>query len=463
MTTTTAPAPPARPPAGDGRGPSGPPIRRRRRSLGALAAVAVAALALVRFATADTGGDTAAPPRRPSTPAQQVAALEDRADARPRDPRVWRDLAAAYLARGAETFDPAYYDLTHLALGRAADLAPDDPETTVLQGSLALARHQFADALALGTAASQAAPDDPDALVVLVDAEVELGHYDDAGDTLTRLLGMRPGVAALSRESYLQQLSGRTPQAILTMQSARDAAAATPGAAATVSSFLGDLRLSQGDLDRADAAYRAALERSPGLVLAELGRASVLELRGHRDEAIDALTRLTERFPLPAAVSLLSDLQRLEGRTEDADLNVEVARAAFGTVVSAGGVVDLERAVFEADRGDRALAVTLATAAHDARQTIFTADALSWSLTRAGRAAEAVPFAEEAVRLGTRDATLHFHAATTFADAGLVDQARSELRAAVDAGGPLPPLHRAEGVALADRLGIPAPDLWRVG
>jgi tetratricopeptide (TPR) repeat protein len=270
-------------------------------------------------------------------------------------------------------------------------------------------------------------------------------------------------VAALSRASYLQQLSGRAAQAILTMQSARDAAEASPGAAAAVTTFLGDLRLSSGDLDRADAAYRAALERSPGLVLAELGRASVLELRGRRAEAIDALTRLTERYPLPAAVALLADLERLEGRTEDAELNVEVARAAFGSVVSAGGVVDLERAVFEADRGDRALAVTLATAAHDARSTIFTADALAWALTRAGRPAEAVPFAEEAVRLGTQDATLRFHAATTFADAGGVDRARAELGAAADAGGPLPPLHRTAALALADRLGVQAPDLWRVG
>jgi tetratricopeptide (TPR) repeat protein len=438
--------------------------RRRQRSLGALAAAAVAVLALARFATASSSDEGGAPsPPRATTPAEQVAALEARADARPRDPRVWRDVAAAYLARGAETADPAYYDLTERALGRAGSLAPDDPETTVLQGSLALARHQFADALALGTAASEAAPDDPDALVVVVDASVELGHYEEAEATLSRLLEMRPGVAALSRLSYLQQLSGRTPQAVLTMQAARDAAAASSGAAGTVSTFLGDLRLSQGDLDRADAAYRSALDRSPGLVLAELGRASVLELRGRRAEAIESLTRLTERFPLPAAVALLADLHRLDGQAEDADLDVEVARAAFGSVVSAGGVVDLERALFEADRGDPVLAVSLATAAHGARQTVFTADALAWSLTRAGRAAEAVPFAEEALRLGTSDATLRFHAAATFAAAGQADRARTELQAAADTGGPIPPLHRASAVALATQLGVSAPDLWRVG
>jgi Flp pilus assembly protein TadD len=125
-------------------------------------------------------------------------------------------------------------------------------------------------------------------------------------------------------------------------------------------------------------------------------------------------------------------------------------------------VVDLERAVFEADRGDPALAVTLATAAHDARRTVFTADALAWSLTRAGRAAEAVPYAEEALRLDTRDATLRFHAATTFAEAGLTDRARAELQAAADTGGPLPPLHRVAAVDLAGRLGVAAPALWSV-
>src|SRR5215208_5924813 len=165
-------------------------IRRRRRSLGALAAAAVAVLALARFATADAGDDPPGAARRPSSPAEQVASLEARADARPDDVRVWRDLAAAYLAQGASTADPAYYDLTDRALRRAERLVQDDPETTVLAGSLALARHQFGEALDLATAAREAAPDDPDALVVVVDAQVELGRYDEAGATLARLLDM---------------------------------------------------------------------------------------------------------------------------------------------------------------------------------------------------------------------------------------------------------------------------------
>jgi tetratricopeptide (TPR) repeat protein len=434
--------------------------RRRRRSLGALAAAAVAILALARFATADADGDGTTAPRRTTTAAEQVSALEARTDARPDDAGAWRDLAAAYLARGAETADPGYHDLTERALRRAEELAPGHSDTTVLQGGLALARHEFADALNFGEAAGAAAPDDPDALLVQVDAQVELGRYDEADATLQRLLDRRPGLGALSRLSYLQQLSGDTPRAVLTMQSARDAGAGTPAAAATASTFLGDLRLAQGDLDRADAAYRDALERSPGLVLAELGRATVLELRGERLEAVDQLEQLTARRPIPAAVALLADLQAAEGRTADAELSIEVARAAFGSAVSAGGVVDLERAVLEADHGDPGLAVALAEAAHEARRTVFTADARAWALTRAGRAGEAVPFAEEALRLGTADATLRFHAATTFADAGNDARARTEIGAAAATGGPLPPRHRAAAVALAARLGVTPAPLW---
>ncbi len=470
MSATTAPAGPRSSPSGDQRGPSvggrvtGPrPPARRRITFGAIGALVVAGLALARFATADTAGDAAPPPRAAASAAEQVSTLEDRVEADPESLRGWQDLAAAYLSRAAETGDPSYYDLTDRALGHAEELAPGQQETTVRRGALALARHQFADALALGTTATAAAPDSPDALVVLIDAQVELGRYDEAEASLTRLLDRRPGLAALSRLSYVQQLNGQTAAAVLTMQQAREAGESSPAAAATVSTFLGDLRLGQGDLDRADAAYRSALDRSPGLVLAELGRAHVLELQGRRPDAIDALERLTGRMPLPAALTLLGELQSLDGRAADADLTFDVVRAAYGSVVSAGGVVDLEQAVFEADHGDPARAVELATAAHDARQTIYTADALSWALTRAGRPAEAVPFADEALRLGTEDATLRFHAATTFADAGQVDRARAELEAAAATGGPLPPLHRAAAGALAARLGVVPPSLWSVG
>jgi tetratricopeptide (TPR) repeat protein len=78
---------------------------------------------------------------------------------------------------------------------------------------------------------------------------------------------------------------------------------------------------------------------------------------------------------------------------------------------SAGMNVDMEMALFNADHGtDPAQVVPQARAAYDARPSIYGADTLAWALYRAGNYAEAQEYSQEALRLGTRDAMLHYHA-----------------------------------------------------
>ena len=94
----------------------------------------------------------------------------------------------------------------------------------------------------------------------------------------------------------------------------REAAVAGGGSTyerARVGTFLGDLALKRGDLATADAEYTLALERRPGLVFAEFGRARVLAANGRYEEAIELLRARTKRSQLPAAIILLGDLQLL--------------------------------------------------------------------------------------------------------------------------------------------------------
>jgi hypothetical protein len=65
---------------------------------------------------------------------------------------------------------------------------------------------------------------------------------------------------------------------------------------------------------------------------------------------------------------------------------------------------------------------------------------------------------EEALRLGTQDALLHFHAAALFSDVGQNDRAASELSLAFEINPYFSVLHQAEAVALATRLGVALPD-----
>jgi tetratricopeptide (TPR) repeat protein len=427
----------------------------------------VAGLALGRFVTLD-GDDGARSTSGPGPAASagatledQVAALEGAVAADPEDAASWRALGSAYVRRATEVGDPSFYELAERSLQRAESLAPGDPGLLVVRGTLALALHQFDEALRLGTAATSALPANADALGVLVDAQVELGRYDEATDTLQQMLDARPGLPALARTSYLRELRGDLASAEEAMRAAVVAGTSSTFDVATVTALLGDVQRAGGDLPGALASYEDALRLVPGLVQAELGRASVLGARGEAEAAVEVVQRVVERFPTPAALFLLADLQSVTGDAAAEDETAALVRVTSSLQEEAGQVVDLELAVFEADLGDDpAAAVSLARAAHAARpDNVFAADALAWALLRAGDAPAALPFAEQAVRLGTANGVLQYHAAEVFAAAGQLDRAADHLERAY-VGGPRFSIRHASAAAdLAGRVGVDVPEL----
>jgi tetratricopeptide (TPR) repeat protein len=389
-----------------------------------------------------------------------IAELEQRTATDPDDVRAWQELSRRYLQKAVSTGDPSFYDLTRRALDRAAFLAPGDVATTVTEGALALSLHDFARALEQGRAAHEQVAEDPDPLAILVDASVELGRYDEAENHLAELLARRPGSAALSRLSYLRELHGDLDGARVAMLQAEQATS-TPEDRATIATLIGDQLLASRDLSGAAAAYDRARSAAPGLTTTEIGRARVAAAQGRLDEAITTLTALVERSPAPGPATVLGELQQAAGRDDDAADSFALARAGTELLVQAGSTVDLESALFAADHGDATDAVTLARAAYDARRTVFTADALGWALTRAGRPADALPYIDEARQLGTQSPALHIHAAVALAATGDTAQAADALQTAFASSAWLVPALRPDAAALADRLGVSVPEDWR--
>lgn len=418
----------------------------------------VAGVAVGRFVTA--GGDevrraTPSPLAQGQSPS--IASLEQRVAAEPDDLGAWQTLGGAYIGRAAEVGDPSFYALAERALARAEALAPGDPVTLLGQGRLALALHRFPEALELGRQVVAALPASADALAVLVDAQVELGRYDEAEVSLQRMLDLRPGLPALARASYLRELHGDLPGAVEAMTRAESAGSA-PLDRANVAALLGSLQFRQGDLDAAAASYERALEAAPGLVLAEVGSARVLAAQGQVDSAIAVLEQVVERFPAPEAVILLADLQARQGLGA-AEETYALVGAIAALQEEAGQIVDLEMAVFEADRGeDPARALALATRVHDARpDNVYAADALAWARLRAGDAAGAVEPMESALRLGTADPLLRYHAAEVFLAMGDTDRARTELAQALSGTPWFSFRHHDRAMALAAQLDVALP------
>src|SRR6185503_9629016 len=87
---------------------------------------------------------------------------------------------------------------------------------------------------------------------------------------------------------------------------------------------------------------------------------------------------------------------------------------------------DLELALFDADHGrDPQATLALARAAYTRRPSVKAADTLAWALFKAGQPAEARRYAGEALRGGTHDALMLYHA-------GAIAQAQGDGKAARD-------------------------------
>ena len=390
--------------------------RRRwwRRGLSAVALIAAVIVGMLAGGLAGTVMGTAAVEERP----ESVEAVQAQ--------------GAAYIDRAAATGDPAFYARAEQSFDRADELAPDDPLTLVGRGALALARHEFADALDIGQRAVRELPASPDALGVVVDAEVELGQYDQAAEHAQQMLDLRPGLAALARASYLRELNGDLAGAQILMARAERAADGAGPQRATIAALLGDLQLRLGELDAADDSYQRAKRDTPDLAIAALGMARLNAARGDVNAAVNVLDDLLTRSPMPAAAVLLGELHEQRGDQKAARDAYALAQAMTALQREQGQIVDLELALFEADHGDSRRAVELARAAHrDRPDNVFASDALAWALLRAGQPAAALEHAEAAVRLGTADGLLHYHAAEVFAAAGRAGPASDALTTAL--------------------------------
>jgi tetratricopeptide (TPR) repeat protein len=342
--------------------------------------------------------------------ATTVKDLQARLRANPGDARSYALLGLAYEQRARETGDPTYYTKADGVLHRALALAPDDLIATDGLGSLALSRHQFRKALALGRKALRISPTTAVTYGIVGDALVELGRYDAAfraSDTMARL---KPGLASYSRVSYGRELLGQTAGAIEAMQMAVDAATSEKEPRAWTHWQLGKLYWSAGQLDAAEHEYRASLAAFPGYVYALDALAQVEAAHGDTPKAIDLERRAVNQVPLPQFVTQLGDLYRSSGQVALARRQYELVGVIQRLLVANGVRTDLESSLFDVDHGIRLRhALTLARRAHAARPSIDGDDVLAWALARNGHCGEALAWSRRALRLGTRDALKLFH------------------------------------------------------
>jgi tetratricopeptide (TPR) repeat protein len=388
-------------------------MKARRLLIGGVAAGLTAAVLFLGGALHGSprasSAAVAQPPAADDT-ATQIAKLQGELRASRDDVRSLDALGLAYQQRARETGDPTYYTKSDEVLRRALRLAPRDPIATSGLGSLALSRHRFREALALGRRARAISPTTARNYGVIGDALVELGRYHQGFQAFDTMAGLRPDVSSYARVGHARLLLGDVAGARSALQSALEASLGQGEIEAWTRVQLSKAAFSVGRVATALAQAHAAVRAFPGYAPAYDALAWAEYGRGHVHDAIAAEQEAVNRIPLPQYVAMLGDLQQADGRAAEARKQYALIDVIERLLVANGVQTDLETALFDVDHRIRLRAsLALARRAQRERPSIDGDDVLAWALERTGHCGEAQRYSRRALRLGTRDALKYFH------------------------------------------------------
>jgi tetratricopeptide (TPR) repeat protein len=237
----------------------------------------------------------------------------------------------------------------------------------------------------------------------------------------------------------VRELHGDIDGAIEAMRQAADAAAGLGFDEAWAHVIIGDLHLKRADVRAAATAYARADRALPGDPMVDAALARIAIAEGDRPRAEALLREAVDQRPLVEYAVALGELLEAGGRPTEAEEQYALARVTQQLFAAGGVDTDIELALFDADRGvDPQGTYERALAAYTRRPSIYAADAVAWAAYKAGDLDGARRFIGEALRLGTRDPRIRYHAGIIAQAAGDSEVAAGQLRAALAAEVALP-------------------------
>lgn len=222
-------------------------------------------------------------------------------------------MAALFMQEARISGEHGYYYPEALALIENVLISPQLNEDAkvyglILKAHVLLAQHEFALALPIAEEAFKLQPYNARIYTALIDAHVELGHYQKAVQLADELMAIRPNLMGYARVSYLRELYGDMPGAIEAMRMAVEAG--YPGVEDTewARIKLGELYEKSGNWTKAEQAYLSSLAVRENYAFAEAGMARVKLKQGQYAEAEKLFKKALAAVP---EISFQEDLFRL--------------------------------------------------------------------------------------------------------------------------------------------------------
>jgi len=423
---------------------------RRPAGLGTAVFVALSCLVLAPTHSSELWaawhGSSAAPLRVVPSAADEAAEsrelidfYERRVRRDPGDAAAYSRLAGLYLQRLRET--GALEELA-LAVHASHESLAILPPVRNTDGLVSLEQAEFAshDFAAARDHARQLARLDYSATpyALLGDALAELGEYEQAEQAYQQMQ-RRSGKGnenVATRTARFAQLYGDNAAAerhfskALALESSR-----SEPSRERIAWFhwqRGDTAFFDGDLASAETNYQDALTAYPGYfrALASLGRLQAA--RGEYRQAISNYEAAIRLLPDPTFVAELGDVYKLSGRNADAQRQYGLVEVIGHLSKVAGVMYNRQLAMFHADHDIHLPEAYLdAKREYRVRRDILGADALAWTALKAGKIGEAKVAMKAALRLGTQDPRLFYHAGMIANAAGDPTLARTYLARAL--------------------------------
>jgi tetratricopeptide (TPR) repeat protein len=250
--------------------------------------------------------------------------------------------------------------------------------------------------------------------------QLELGAYREAARTFGTLLTARTDLAVAPRYARWEEIRGRPAEARRLLREALKEASRRHGMPRSQLAWfhwrLGDLALRNGRLGEAQGEFERGLQREPEDHRLLDGLARVAAARGRWREAIALGERAITASLDPATLGLLALSHEALG---DRAGGAEYERVMSVAVSGQSGTMHRAWSLYLLDRG-RSVPQILARSREEirTRPDVYGWDLLAWALYRSGMLSAALRAAERALAMGTRDASLYYHAGTVAAAAG---------------------------------------------
>jgi tetratricopeptide (TPR) repeat protein len=343
-------------------------------------------------------------------------------------------LCSAYLQKARETGDFSLNSRAEVALNQALEREPENMEALKLKAILLLTFHRFNEALEVAQQALQKAPRDPVIYGALADALVELGRYEEAGLAIETMISLRPDASSYARLSYWYFLHGDNEGAIEVMRAAvKSSSPQDAEGLAWCRVHLGEELMKSRKLNEAERLFDLALRDLPDYHLALAAKARARLAAGDAENAVEFYQRAQARLPLPDTAMALCNIYTKLGRTDEAKKQFDFVEFLEQSGAQGADTYSSQLALFWANHDTRLNeALDLIKRQRNWRRDIYTCDVLAWCLFKKGQIEEAKAAIDQALRLGTREAQIHYHAGMIYNALGDKPKATRHLHLALE-------------------------------